>query len=76
MGFFRSSDEINRVLTGGLLPENNTKELFLARNTGESSKVSKIQGHDKGKATVYGFSHFHMQFSKEEKLLLRSVVMP
>lgn len=56
MGLSRSSVETNRAVTGGLLPENNRKELFSATNTNtcESQSERIIQGHDEGKAIVYG----------------------
>lgn len=43
-----------RVVTDGLLPENNMKEQFPERNTWDTSSERIDQGHDKEKATVYG----------------------
>lgn len=54
MGLSRSSSETNKVKAGGLLPGNKLKELISARSTWESSSERIIQGHVKGKATLYG----------------------
>jgi len=66
------------VVTGELLPQNNMKEPFSAKNTWESSSEGIIQAHGKGKATVYGCltAQMSVQLRKEEQLLLRTAVIP